>query len=56
MRQIFRTAIGLMSRRADPQTFAAIALLFVPPLAASLAVLNRAHSHRHGVTLAIHPT
>jgi hypothetical protein len=46
MRQIFRPAIGLMSRLTDPQTFAIICLLVVLPLAASLALPNRGYSHR----------
>jgi hypothetical protein len=46
MRQIFRPAIGLMSRHTDPQTFAAISLAFVLPLATSLALLNQGYSHR----------
>ena len=39
MRQIFRPAIGLMSRLTYPQKFVVISLLFVLPLAASLTLL-----------------
>jgi PAS domain S-box-containing protein len=45
MRQIFRPAIGLMSRLTYPQKFAVISLLFVLPLATSLTMLvGRIHA------------